>query len=267
MSTPVWFSIPQLTSCRLKIERADENIRNLQAEIASFLESKKNEVVSEIDPDTGHDLIKFVGDLSSVGRFSVLSGEIVYHLRSSLNHLVWQLISDPALRSVHSSFPIYSSDPRKARDPEVLKRYNRKIRGISSTAAAIMEGIQPYNGKTPPNDPLVIINSFNISDKHHELVLTFARAGVKSLIFRDGSRILNLSEENSLRWLGELRDGAELMRTISLVGKMDMEPEVALDVAFAQVGLRKNESVVLTLTLLRDAIVSVIELFVNEKFL
>lgn len=269
MSTPVWFSIPQLTSCRLKIERADENIRNLRSEVAAFLESKQNDVVSEIDPKTGHGLVKFAGDLSAVRRFAVLSGEIVYHLRSSLDHLVWRLITDPALRSIHSGFPIYSSDPRQATVPAPMRRYSRRIKGVSSTAAVIIERIQPYNGTTPANDPLVILNTLNNSDKHHELVLTFARAGVERLIFLDPdgvTRTLNVNEGMAMRWLGELKHGAELIRTIPVIGKMDMHPEIAFDIAFARVGLQKDQPVIPTLTRLRDAIVNVIELFADEKF-
>jgi hypothetical protein len=268
MNKLVWLSIPQLTSCRVKIERADENILNLQSEITAFLESKKNDVVSEIDLKTGHGLVKFVGDLSAVRRFSVVSGEIAYHLRSSLDHLVWRLINNPANRSVNSCFPVYHIDPRKLSDASAMKRYDRKVMGVSATAAAIIERIQPYNEKIPANNPLFILNHLNIVDKHHELVLTVARAGVKAFVFRDQPerRILNLNEENALRWLGELKHGAELMRTINLIGKMDMEPEIALDIAFAQVGLRQNEPVVLTLSNLRDAVTNVIELFANEKF-
>jgi hypothetical protein len=46
-------------------------------------------------------------------RFSVLAGEVIHHLRSCLDHLVWQLSSEP-FRSAHSDrieFPVYERAP------------------------------------------------------------------------------------------------------------------------------------------------------------
>jgi len=263
MTKPSWFSIPQLVSCRLKIERANENIRNLESEIGPFLQTNANCLFSEEDPKTGHYSMKFVGDVSSVTRFSVLAGEIVYHLRSSLDHLVWRL-TNPALHSKHTSFPIYISDPRKHPKPNVLKGYERKIEGVSSTARAIIERMQPYHRATPVNDPLAIINELNVKDKHHELAVTFVRAKVTALIYNDSlGRVLNPPGAlSSLR----VEDGAELFRIVPIIGKMDVKPEVGFYVAFPEIGTWKNESIIPTLVQLCDATVNTIEMFAGEKF-
>ena len=113
-----------------KLKRAHENIINLKSEIDTFL---KGEYSVLVNPDNELMLkaTEYHRQRKIPLRFSVLSGEIVHHLRSSLDHIVW-FVSDPAYRTKHRTnigFPILKTRPVK---PESIAGYEGKIKGISS---------------------------------------------------------------------------------------------------------------------------------------
>jgi hypothetical protein len=111
-------------------------------------------------------------------RFKILTGEIIHHLRSILDHIAWQLSSatargTPAI-AVQIEFPVFAKRPITKKEKS---RYGRKVQGISSSRALkLIEQLQPYNrlpGKNPLDDPIWIIHDLDRIDKHRELMLVF----------------------------------------------------------------------------------------------
>jgi len=84
-------SIQDLKSCRLKIKRADKHIEDLSAEIAVFLKRNPQTVVGNFDEQSGHYVLTATGK-SDVDDFAISAGEIIHHLRSSLDHLPRKLV-------------------------------------------------------------------------------------------------------------------------------------------------------------------------------
>jgi hypothetical protein len=152
-----------LDGCRAKIERANENIKNLEAEIAAFVDPNNHSVVSHIDP------VAKTCDFVALGqqiplRFSVLIGEIVHHLRSSLDHSIWALVLQ---RHETPSFKVQFPVCETAEEFETAKKRGI-IQGISGCAQAIIERLQPYNTAdwraTVSDQPLRIIHELDITD-------------------------------------------------------------------------------------------------------
>jgi hypothetical protein len=103
-------------------------------------------------------------------------GEILFLLRSSLDHLVaqWLIPRTPAanvdevLRS--SGFPIYE---------EITKwpdfQWNAKIPGATTELKAAITACQPCNrtdGKPPKDHFLAVLHDMNNTDKHRLLIVT-----------------------------------------------------------------------------------------------
>jgi hypothetical protein len=95
-----------LDSARHRLERADENIRNLTAEIAEFLAPFPRVRLDGVNPvisDENRRKFEVIRKQALSGtawpRFSVLAGEIVHHLRCAFDHVIWQL-STPAAQNV-----------------------------------------------------------------------------------------------------------------------------------------------------------------------
>jgi hypothetical protein len=82
-----------LDGCWAKIKRANENIDNLRTEIINFTGSNDYRVVRDVNKETRKYTFRAFGPDNAIPlRFSVLAGEIIHHLRSSLDHLTWALV-------------------------------------------------------------------------------------------------------------------------------------------------------------------------------
>jgi hypothetical protein len=84
----------QLEGVYEKLKRADESIQKLNFEIDDFLiKEGLTSSITTYDVDAFQELVKFHSRAHIPPRFSVIAGEIIHHLRSSLNHIAWLLSS------------------------------------------------------------------------------------------------------------------------------------------------------------------------------
>src|SRR6266481_7650612 len=92
-----------------KLKRFDENIGNLHNEIIAFFKGSKYPVLSNPDSKEWQEAVDYHRELVIPKRFSVLSGEIIHHLRSCLDHIVWHF-SSAHYRRGHANaieFPVF----------------------------------------------------------------------------------------------------------------------------------------------------------------
>jgi len=159
-----------------KLKRADENIYNLHGEIEGFFEKGEYPVLPQQDDELFSQAIAYHSSRVIPPRFSVLAGEVVHHLRSCFDHIVWHF-SDFSLNPVKNirkiEFPVFSERPS---NQDGRKLFEGKIAGITKPSAprSLIERLQPYNSPDPAANPLYIIHDFDIIDKHKELVICFA---------------------------------------------------------------------------------------------
>ena len=175
-----------LDGARERLKRADENIRNLHAEVSQFLaplprvrfDLHGNDIVfSDKDRNAFDKLRQRILAGTAMPRFGVLAGEIVHHLRSAFDHVVWQLSTAEARRKFANEieFPVCESPPEcvlSRLDCKVKhSSYCRKVKGVtSSTALVRIDSLQPYKRVDRHNSPLLIIHILDKFDKHRELV-------------------------------------------------------------------------------------------------
>src|SRR5437016_757021 len=118
-----------LDGIKEKLKRADQNIQGLNHEIFGFLGDNTNSVFSYEQDETFRKERSSHLQREVPIRFSVLAGEIIHHLRSCLDHIVW-ILSEPRYRRdnlKHIQFPIYDVRPS---EKEEIKRFERTIKGI-----------------------------------------------------------------------------------------------------------------------------------------
>jgi hypothetical protein len=154
-----------------KLNRSHENVKNLEAEIGRFFQECEYPLLSNDKGQVIPEAVEYHSKLSVPPRFSVLSGEIIHHLRSCLDHIIWHF-SDTEYRRKYMrwvEFPILKYRPSPA---HVSTQYERKIKGIADTRVLSLIGrVQPYNSSGPPNSILLAIHNFDIVDKHRALVI------------------------------------------------------------------------------------------------
>lgn len=236
-----------------KLNRSNENIRNLEAEIARFFQESEHPVLSKDNKQVIPEAVEYHIKRPVPLRFSVLAGEIIHHLRSCLDHVVWHF-SDAEYRRKHVrwiEFPILEERPIPA---SVLTKYERKIKGIGDgRVLELIERLQPYNGGVDsPNIFLLAIQKLDIVDKHRALVIVASTGAFEFPI--------DLMERNAAHERGALGDAS-----FDFVAEAKRHGKLVPQVAFSDFVWGESEPVVQALGGMHNHVIGVVAQF--DKFL
>lgn len=254
-----------LDGIKAKLERADENINNLNLELTRFLRDNYR-IGHQFNIQARKYIFTAHGESEVPPRFSVLIGEIVHNLRSILDHVVTQLaaIGPGGGNPYVLEFPI-------CRTPEKFKQscQSGKIKGVTGSAATLIEELQPYRTSDPVDtSSLLILHDLNRSDKHRLLVVVVAVVQMaNTLVFTKSKTAMDVIDMSPPipPGLRPHKDGAEVF--VVSFGKnfdpeMEMNSNFSFQVAFDQNATLKNRPVIEILVALRDAVVmSVLKFF------
>jgi hypothetical protein len=142
-------------------------ISDIYAQGKAFFDSNPYTIEIKYDPKTR----QYVHYLTSVrdvpNNIPVIAGEVLYNLRSALDHLAFQLVlANAGTPTDKTCFPIFDSAQKyKTLSP-------RKVKGMSHAAIKAIAGIKPYKGG---NDTLWRLHKLNNIDKHRLLVTVGAQ--------------------------------------------------------------------------------------------
>jgi len=166
---------PSLDASRAKLARAREHMESLCNEVRTFMKRDPFGITHEIDPKNGDDVWRLVVREPPPLRLSVIAGDVAHNLRSSLDHLIWQLALTQTRRPYkHAEFPIYSIKSHKVR--ECFDRSGRaKIRNLPPDAQNIIESVQPYHRRNATGRTLALLHQINNIDKHRIPLRAVAR--------------------------------------------------------------------------------------------
>src|SRR5664279_1046554 len=163
-----------LSGVGLKIRRAERHAAEVEAAMKTALHPDHYAIVPEYDAKTG-DHVYSVQELPPVDpEWAVVIGEVLFNLRSALDHLAWQLVLlDGGEPGEETQFPIYNSlFDKKGNLRGVNLRPPIKVPKI----LAALEKAQPYNGMDDSGridmHPLWRLRLMNNWDKHRLLLLT-----------------------------------------------------------------------------------------------
>lgn len=252
-----------LDSARERLKRAKENTQALDSEISRFVSHlpvirfKGEDLVFTDDDRKAFEMLRdFALKREVPSRFSVLSGEVIHHLRSAFDHVIWQL-SSPALRSSHPhriEFPVFDVNPTT--DKNKLDLYGRKVDGISSaTALAQIKSLQPYlRGTDFANHPLWLIHDMDRIDKHRDLVIVVAGLGVQLDAISSRDWVLKHDAQGKPIWALPVFGTAQ----VQVGGKL------APQVSFRDFGSSKDEPIIRGLKQLTNFAHDAVESFARE---
>lgn len=191
-----------LDGVRLKLSRAMEHLLRLDDEIDEYRAREPFKVLREVDP--GDARLRFGFFLTELppAHLSVVIGDIVNNLRSSLDHLAWQLViangGTPQTSPPTTQFPLHRSrttSSGKLRKIEIAG-------GVAPKALAAVESLQPYHRvQDPGKHPLALLAELSNIDKHR--TLHTASMGNKdievTLVRENGERIRATAAEGPVR--------------------------------------------------------------------
>jgi hypothetical protein len=154
-----------LDGAYFRVEWAEKRLLDLQGSITAYAkeEIEANDIDVEFQP--GGQLTLTLSDMSKPPPdIAVLLGEVVYHLRSAMDYLVFELAkADSGKSQKGTQFPIEDSPQGFA------GRRKTYLKGVSQPHVDAIEGLQPYRGCDWTHDLKTISNP----DKHRELIGAF----------------------------------------------------------------------------------------------
>ena len=229
---------PKLEGISAKIRRAAEQSSSLKADMDQFCMEIRQSIVHEVHEDAEEQAWVFRGETPNVPiDWSVRLGEILYNLRSALDHLVWQLVRANGQRpGRHNAFPIVKSDEvwgeQQAKTPWALS-------GVSGSAVDMIRRLQPYTGGLglPFNvGAFRKLHSLCNIDKHRHLV--FAIASSDGLDRRHNrpplDRPVSTRPLHGQGVLGTIRKGHVMLSLND--ADVKFEPEFRITIRFEDIG-------------------------------
>jgi len=150
---------------RLKIERADKHIHEIEAALLAFKKSDPYKIGTKEDSQT-RQLVYYITKAEAVPEpIAAIAGDALQNLRTALDYVAWQ-ICPASERGPHTAFPI-SDDAAKYEAEKT-----RKVKGMLKAAIDAIDATKPYKGG---NDTLWRLHRLNNIDKHR-LLLTVGTA-------------------------------------------------------------------------------------------
>jgi len=144
-----------LTSVYAKLDRAEEHFKAAQAEISAWENSGRYEPFFErgaYGTRIGLAILR-IGPPPDLTRWSVIIGDCINNLRSSLDHLIYafakyQAAGDPAAKIENLAFVIVDLPVTFEKDK------GSRLKGFSDSFIALVASMQPYVRKHPADKNL-----------------------------------------------------------------------------------------------------------------
>ncbi|HTV56667.1 MAG TPA: hypothetical protein VMI06_17350 [Terriglobia bacterium] len=171
----------------LKLDRAREHLQAFEQEAEAWVKTKPYAIVDEPDPNPppqpiGNAVViqrRFrVTRVDPVpGRLSLILGDCLFNIRSSLDHLALYLAKNhtPNMTPTQirgSEFPIFQKPPSRPEE-------RRKIGYVAPAVRSVIMALQPYHrGNTYHTHPLWQIHELNNIDKHRMLTVCITSPSV-----------------------------------------------------------------------------------------
>lgn len=217
-------------SARAKIGRAREHFNFLKGDFQRFINSHPYATRQEFKPDTGKTFLVYYPTAALPTSWSLVVGELLYNLRSALDHVVYDLGTGVSM----SEFPIFNEkrlffEPKRNGKTPTNRSGLYKIRGITNKRARrLIEEMQPYHVRQG-TALLWVLHELNNIDKHRTLHLCRRQHRLANIVFSPGLQASGA--ELHVPWV--LEDRAEIASWVGApVPENEVKPYFTLHIAF-----------------------------------
>ena len=178
-----------------KVSRAKEHLVNLEAEVRRYADTNPYTVREGIEGKRKVHRLVYTSDPANTD-IPILTADVVYNLRSSLDHLMSALVT--AKDRNKAIFPIYFQgvwDDIQGENAQRLKeraRWASDTKSVRKDAIAILKALQPPDdtGDSDEADLIQFVNRLSNRDRHEKLPVLIG--GLKEPMAywtrRDGTR-------------------------------------------------------------------------------
>ncbi|GAB4352446.1 MAG: hypothetical protein Kow00114_01150 [Kiloniellaceae bacterium] len=249
---------------KLKIERAEAHIRDLQAAVAAFHQTDPYALVREEKGGKYHYRIRILQPVPT--SFALLIGDAIQNLRTALDYAACCLAiqKNPAANVNDVSFPI-GADLAKFKSSA-----KDKIRKLTPEARAFIEALKPYQGG---NDAFWRLHRLAVRDRHRLLLTTWGRFRSVGVVMLSPHPTKEEKIKTPRVWLNPAdhspatEDGTDaFICPVAEIGStIDEDIQVRVEIAFGDGEVVKSEPIDPTIFQLRDFVKDVI-LSIEKRF-
>lgn len=171
---------PPVSSFDLKLKRARQHLDELRGLLGPYEKVRPLRVTEKVQKRTGRCEYKVFPVEEPDPSLGVVVGDLLYNLRSGLDHLRGLLVPKDRLKS--GEFPILTEDIW-ATDPATgdmlphhagaRAKWDTSVKGMDPAALAALEALQPFriNPTGATHLALAMVSKFNNADKHRDLIV------------------------------------------------------------------------------------------------
>jgi hypothetical protein len=152
---------------RLKIERAQRHINDLEVELHAFFDRDPYKIATRPHPALSTHYTLYIESIEPMpDLFALLIGDAVHNLRTALDHLAWQLVEAGGGRpNKDTYFPICIGAGGPQQYASAIGKGG--LHNMPSGAEPVLRAVQPHN---TGDDTLSHIHQLDIMDKHHLVI-------------------------------------------------------------------------------------------------
>jgi len=156
----------KISGAQTKIERADKHIKELEAALLLFHDTKPYKFTAQRDPKT-RELVYYMTGVADIPLpIAGIAGDVLQNLRSALDYLAHAFVAKPTR---DTGYPIY--DPAKVGTQAEKSYFAGKVHGMTPEAKKIIAGLKPKKGG---DETLWHLHELNRFEKHRLLVAVAA---------------------------------------------------------------------------------------------
>lgn len=167
-----------LDSAAAKVIRAKKHLDEINRIIVDV--TSRADAYEIIKDANGKETINFL--IEPPLDVAILAGEIIYQLRSAIDHLAFELVKSnprgivlPLRWEERALFPLWITPPKHT----TYNCFNSVLPGITKPAFAFIESLQPYHSGPGHHNVMAIIAKLSNIDKHRHLNAILPRVAVR----------------------------------------------------------------------------------------
>jgi hypothetical protein len=172
---------PDFQGARLKIERAQKHIRDLNAALVSKAVQRNFHTIEiETDADTRHDSLNFKFIETAPRDLMCIVGDAMHNLRTALDFVANDIeFATRGQRTTHTKFPV--ADTRE----KLIEAINGgfKHKAPERVVNFIVDVVQPY--ETGDGHPIWALHALDIEDKHRLLISNLQWKWIRNVRYKD----------------------------------------------------------------------------------
>lgn len=170
-------------SARLKVERADHHISDLETQFSSFKDSNPYSLDVRDDPKSGQTFVHIVFNETIPVNWALIIGDAIHNLHSALDHMTWEAIVeiDGGKQHRNVKFPF-------GNEPGSVESSCNGIETPSQSVKDMFKAFEAFPGGK--GDSLYALHNLDIADKHKILVPIIRAANVSEFTILSPDRMV-----------------------------------------------------------------------------